>query len=447
VNKPKNPRLLELAESLVNFGKKQGADEIEVSLLDGNEFNVDVRMGRIENLVEAGSRYLSLRVIKDQKTAYASSSDLKQQTLHRLVKNAVRRAEFSNGDECLGLPSPAETTYAVPALDIFDPCIAQLSPQKKISLALETEQIALADKRITNSHGASFETKVIHTALANSLGFLQDYRETFNSLSIGIQAGESEEKVEGYWSCSKRFFEELQHPEQVAKTAVERTVRQLHPRKIKTQNVPVVFEPPMTSWLLGFLFSCVSGTAVYQKLSFLANKLGEKIAADSVTVIDNGRLLRKLGTSPFDTEGVPTRKSTVIHKGIMKSYLNNTYTAKKLNLKSTGNADGVGIGPNNFYLEAGNVSPEGIIESLDRGMILIRTLGHGLNPVTGDISRGAFGLWVEKGAVVYPVSEMTIAGNLGTILKDIEMVGDDLDFRSTISGPTIKIRELTIAGE
>jgi PmbA protein len=203
----------------------------------------------------------------------------------------------------------------------------------------------------------------------------------------------------------------------------------------------------MTTWLMGFLFSCVSGISIYQKTSFLVDKLGEKIGNNSMNVIDDGLLPGMLGSRPFDAEGVPCKKTPVIEDGILKNYLCNTYAARKLKLKSTGNSAGTGVNPNNFYLKAGDIPPDRIISSLDRGLILIRTIGHGLNPVTGDISRGAFGLWVEKGEIAYPVSEITISGNLGEILNNIEVIGNDLDFQSSISGPTIRIQELTVAGE
>jgi PmbA protein len=439
--------IMELAEDLVNFGKSHGADEIEVSILDGYEFSVDVRFGAIENLVEAGSRALGMRVIKDKKTAFASSSDLSRETLEHLVKNAIKRAALANPDEFSGLPSLSPKQIDVSPLRLFDPEITNLKSEKKISLATEAEKIALEDKRITNSHGASFGTKEIKTVLANSNGFLQEYDQSVFGLSLGLQAGDTDNRVEDYWFSMKRHFKELEPPEEVARKAVQRTIRQLKPRKIKTQKVPVIFEPMMTSWLMGFLFACVSGISIYQKTSFLVDKLEERIGNTSLNVTDDGLLPGMLGSRPFDAEGVPCTKTPVIVNGVLRNYLCNTYAARKLNLKSTGNSTGTGVSPTNFYLEAGEVSPDKIISSLEKGLILIRTLGHGLNPVTGDISRGAFGLWVEKGEIAYPVSEITISGNLGEILNHIEMIGNDLDFQSPISGPTIKIQELTVAGE
>lgn len=445
--KVQSDELNRLAENLVSFAKSNGADEVEVTIADGNEFSVDVRLGKIENLVEADSRHLGLKIIKDMKTAYASSSDLAKETLKHLIRNAIQRAAFGSRDEHASLPPHVPEKIDISSLKLSDPEIRELDAAKKIQLALETERIALEDKRITNSHGASFVTNEVKTILANSRGFIGTYDQTFCSLSVGLQAGGTDDKVEDYWFSAERFFKDLETPKSIAQRAVERTVRQLNPRKIQTQTAPVVFEPAMTAWLLGFLFACVSGVAVYQKVSFLADRLGQRIGNEKINVIDDGLMPGKLGSRPFDSEGVPCRRTPVIENGVLSSYLCNTYAARKLNLRSTGNADGTGVSPNNFYLVPGSVSPQDIISSTKKGFILIRTIGHGLNPVTGDISRGAFGLWVEDGEIAYPVSEVTIAGNLEKILNRVETVGNDLEFRTVVCGPTIKIGELTVAGE
>ncbi len=439
--------LLTLAERLVAAGKACGADEIEVAVGDSEEFSVDVRMGDIESLVEAGSRSMGFRIIKDGKTASASSSDLTEETLARLFRNAVQRAELSNRDPFSGLPKLSPLRVDPESLDLYDPEVQTLDAIIKIDLALETERTALADKRITNSFGASFGTHEIRSVLASSNGFSGEFRKTYCSLSLGLQAGETNDMVEDFWFSSETHFRDLETPEQVARKAVERTVRQLHPRKIKTQKVPVIFEPLMTSSLLGFLFGCAAGTSIYQKASFLADKLGRTIGNERLTVVDDGLLPGRLGTSPFDAEGVPTQRTVVVDKGVLKSYLCNTYAARKLGLKTTGNSDGGGVSPNNFYMEPGPKTPEEIVRSCAKGLLLIRTLGHGLNPVTGDISRGAFGLWIEAGEIAYPVSEITISGNLGEMLKNVEMVGNDLEFRGSICGPTVKVAEMTVAGE
>ena len=441
--------LRDLAESLVTFARKCGADEAEVSVVDGYEFNVDVRKGRIETLIEAGSRSAGVRVIKDKRTAYASSSDLDMATLKRLVRNAVRRAELGSPDEFAALAPLSKERIDAAALRLYDPAIAGLDSATKIALARETERAALRDKRITNSYGATFGSNDIRSVLALTNGFVGEYRQTYCGLGVGLQAGDTDNRVEDSWSSSKRHFKELETPEEIARKAVERTVRQLKPRKIKTQNVPVIFEPTQTAWLMGFLFGCVTGTAVYQKSTFLAGKLGQKIGNERVTVLDDALMPGALGSHPFDSDGLPCRKTVVVEKGVLKSYLCNIYAARKLGLASTGSADGGGVGPGNFYLEPGPaaVPQKDIIAGMKKGLLLIRTLGHGLNAVTGDISRGAFGLWIEDGAIAYPVSEITISGNLGRILETIEAVGTDLEFHSAVTGPTVKVAELTVGGE
>lgn len=440
-------RLEALAEDLVRRGRAEGADEVEVTILDGREFSVDVRLGEIENLVEAGARHLVFRVIKDTKSAFGSTSDFSRDTVNRLIRNAVRRAEMASRDKFAGLPAPTGGQVDAAGLRLFDQCLAAVDPQTKISLALETERAALADKRITNSHGASFVSSQGTTIQANSLGFLGSYDQTYCSLSVGLQAGDTDDKAEDFWYSASRFFGELESPEAVGRTAAARTVRQLNPRKIRTQAVPVIFEPDMTSWLMGFLFSCVSGVAVYQKSTFLADRLGTRLANGKVTVIDDGLIPGKLGSRPYDGEAQASRRNVVVDQGVLRRFLCNAYAARKLGLEPTGNGDGTGVSPSNFYLAPGDRTPQEIIASTKKGFILTRTIGHGLNPVTGDISRGAFGLWVEDGEVAYPVAEVTISGNLEQVLNSVTALGNDLDFRTSVCGPTIQVEEMTVAGE
>lgn len=438
--------LQEMAVGFVDFGRSCGADEVEISLVEGREFNVNVRLGEIENLVEAASRSLALRVIKDRKTAQASTSDLTAETVRRLIRNAVKRAQLASRDDCSGLPPAAAERMDKPSLNLYDPEIASLDATRKIKLAQETERIALDDTRITNSHGASFISNEDTIVLANSAGFLGSYDQTFCSLSVGLQAGGTNDLVEDEWTSVVRHFRDLETPETVAGKAVERTLRQLHPRKIKTQSVPVIFEPEMTHWLLGFLFACVSGVAVYRKATFLAERLGMAIGGKNITVIDDGLIPGRLGSRPFDSEGVPCRKTIVVENGILRRFLCGSYAGRKLKQPSTGNAEGNGVSPNNFSLSPGAATPEEIIASTKKALLLTRTIGHGLNPVTGDFSRGAYGLWVEGGEIAYPVCEVTVSGNLEPLLHQIEAVGNDLDIRTPVCGPTIKIGELTVAG-
>jgi PmbA protein len=438
--------LTDLAEWVVGFALRCGADEAEAVVNDGFEFNVDVRKGRVEHLEEAGEKALRLRVIKDGRTAHAASSDLEPGVLRRLVRNAVTRARLSSPDEYAGLAPLSTTALPGPELDIYDPDMAGLAAAAKIKLALETERVALSDKRITNSHGATLTSAEGRLVIVNSNGFRGDYRQTYCSLGVGLQAGETDNRAEDYWFSAKRHFRDLDPPEAIARKAVARTVRHLNPRKLRTGNVPVIFEPTQTAWLLGFLFACVSGTAVYQKSTFLAGRLGRLIAHPRVTVVDDGLLPRGLGTRPFDSDGLPSQRTEVIKNGRLLNYLCNFYAARKLGLKSTANASGTGVGPTNFYLMPGPETPERMIVGTRRGLILTKTIGHGLNPVTGDISRGAFGLWVEGGEVTFPVAEVTISGNLGRMLKEVEAIGNDLDLTSAVTGPTVKFAEMTVAG-
>lgn len=441
-----NQEILQLASDLVSFAQSHGADEVEVAISQGEEFNVDIRHQEIENLTQAQSQGASLRVLKDKKIASASSSDLCLETMQDLIINALRRLELTQEDPWNGLPESSASFFPPEKLELYDPQIKEVPIEEKIKLARETEKIALSDKRITNSHGASFTSLELFHGLANSKGFVGSYQETSFSLSVGLQAGDTNNRAEDFWGHSSRFFGQLEKPEEIARKAIARTTRLLNPRKIPSQRVPVVFEPEMTSWLLGFLFSCVSGTAIYQQTSFLVDKLGQKIAGSNIEVIDDGLLPGKLGSRPFDREGVPCQRTKVISQGQLNSYLLDTYSARRLGLKSTGNAGGGGVSPNNFYLRPGSLPAEKIISQLPKGFLLVRTIGHGLNPVTGEISRGAFGLWIEKGEIAFPVAEVTISGNLQDVLHQIVFIGQDLDFRSAVCGPTIVVEGLTIAG-
>ena len=436
-------KLLRLAEDMVAYGRKKGADEVEVSIGEGSEFSVDIREGNIEKLVEAGSKGLSLKIILDKKVATTSSSDLSEETLHHLVDNAIERAKISNPDPFAGLPVKEEIETEVKTLRIYDPKIIELAPEKKIAAAKETEAICLSDKRIQKSYGANFGTYVGTTYLVNSNGFSGSYSQTSCSCGVYLQAGEGDNLFdEGKYDYS-RNLDSLMEPEKIAKEAIHRVTRLIGARKVETQNVPVVLEPEMTASLLGFLSNCVNGNSVYLKQTFLADKLGEKIGTDLVTVIDDGLMPGVPGAKPFDREGVPVRKTPVIEKGLLKNFMMDTYAARKLKMKSTGNASG----PNNLYFAAGKHTQEEIIRSVDKGLLLTGTIGFGLVPTTGDISRGAFGMWIENGKITYPVAEITIAGNLGEILHQIEMVGSDLEFKRAINAPTIKVREMTIGGK
>lgn len=439
----KSDNLLKVAENLAGFARKKGASQIEVTINEGSEFSLDVRQGEVERLVEAGAKGLSLRLFVDGKMARASSSDLSQETLEKLVENAIERAKISSADPYAGLPEIEAISTDIEKLKMWDPAILEMSPEAKIAAAKKTEKICLADPKVKKCFGASYGTYTGETFLANSNGFSGSYRQTACSSGIYLQAGEEPNLFDEGWGDSSRVLANLESPEEIAGKAIHRVTRLIGAKKVDTQNVPVVFESPMTAGLLAFLFNCVNGNSIYLKQSFLEGKLSEKIGSDLVTVIDDGLIPGAAGTKPFDGEGVPARKTVVIEKGILKSYLLDTYASKKLGLKSTGNSSGA----NNFYLAPGSSKPEDIIKSVDKGLFLTGTIGFGLVPITGDISRGAFGIWIEKGELTYPVAEITISGNLSQLLKGVEMVGDDVKFKDSITGPTIKVAEMTVGGK
>ena len=434
--------LLKLAEELVEFGKKNGATQVEVSIGQGTNFTVDVLQGEIEKLTEAVSKGIGFRVFVEGKAASAGSSDFSEDTLHRLLTNAIRRAKLSSADPFSGLPDKEPITVDVSGLRIYDSAILEMATEKKITAAKETEAICLADKRVKKTFGSTFSTYIGEVFLANSNGFSGSYKRTGCSCGVNLQAGEEPNLFDEGWYDSSVNLAGLESPETIAKKAVHRVTRLIGGRKVESQNVPIVFEPPRTAGILGFFSRCVGGNNIYLKQSFLAGKIGEKIGNEHVTIINDGLMPCAPGTEPFDSEGVPTRKTVVMEKGILQSYLLDTYSARKLGMKSTGNSGG----PNNLYLAAGLLTPEQIIKSVDKGLFLTGTIGFGQVPTTGDISRGAFGIWIENGELTYPVAEITISGNLAQLLNGIEMVGNDLQFKSSISGPTIKVAEMTVGG-
>lgn len=436
-------KVLDFAESLVQYGKKQGAEEVQVGISEGREFSLEIRNGNIEKLQEANSQSIGIKIIFEHRVANVSSSDLSQETLHHLIRNAIERAKISSPDPFSGLPELKKGKIEDTELEIFDPSILELSPEYKIQYAKEVESICLREPQIKKSFGAGLSTSIGTYYLANSNGFSGAYRRTYFSIGITLQGGESDNLIDEGWGESCIYRKDIPPPEAIAKKAIYRVVRLIGARKIETQNVPVILEAPVASEFLRFLYQCINGNTVYMKQSFLAEQLGKEIANPNVTVIDDGTLPRRPGSKPFDREGVQTQRTPVIENGVLKNFLLDTYTGKKLGMPSTGNASG----PNNFFLVPGNTSLEALIQSVSKGILITGTIGFGLVPTTGDISQGAFGIWIENGALAFPVAEITLSGNLGTLLKNIEAIGNDLDINRIISAPSIKISEMTIGGK
>jgi PmbA protein len=280
---------------------------------------------------------------------------------------------------------------------------------------------------------------------------IRAYRASYCSLSTVPVAREGESMERDYWFTTARAFAGLENPEDVGRIAAHRAVRRLGARKVETQKVPVVFEPRTARTLLDNIFDAVHGGAVYRNESFLAGKLGERVASEKLTVIDDGTIPGLFGTSPFDDEGVPTRRTVVIENGVLRSYLLNTYTARKLGLRTTGNASrglagNAGVGNGNLYIERGSAPPEQLIAGIRDGFYVTELMGFGVNIVTGDYSRGAAGLWIRNGELAFPVSEVTIAGTLQQMLLNLEAVGADLEFRGSMAAPTLVVGEMTVGG-
>ncbi len=445
--------LPELAQDVVRRALEAGAEDAECTVSEGNEFSTSVRMGELEKLKEAGSRGAGLRILIGRKTGSSYSSDLSPEGVAHLVKSAIELADVTTDDPHAGMPDPDELGAITGDLDLYSPDVESLETPACIGAARRAEAAALAeDARITNSEGASFDSHAGRHAFANSRGFAGEYRASYCSLAVTPVARDGESMERDYWFTLARGWNRLEPPEDVGRTAARRALRRLNPVKVSTQRVPVVFEPRTARALLDNIFEAVHGTAVYRQESFLAGKLGEKVASENVTIIDDGTLPGLFGTSPFDDEGVPTRRTVVIDRGVLKSYLLNCYAARKLGMKTTGNASrglagNAGIGHGNFFLAPGVQTAESIIAGVANGFYVTELLGFGVNIVTGDYSRGAAGLWIRNGELAFAVSEVTIAGNLKEMLLGLEAAGSDLEFRGSVAAPTVKIGEMTVAGK
>jgi len=443
----------DLAAEIIRLALDRGATDAECTLAEGEEFSAVVRMRSLEKLKDAGSRAAGLRVLLAKRVGSSYTSDLSAEGIRKLVESALDLASISTEDPHAGLPEPSELGALAGDLQLFSPDISGIDTDSRIELARQTEEAAFnADPRITNSEGASFDAYTGERVFANSRGFLGSYRVSSCSLSTTPVAREGDSMERDFWYSSSRSYAGLETPDAIGRRAAERTVRRLGARKVATQKVPVVFDPLTARSLVGNIFDAVQGDAIYRGASFLAGKLGERIASENVTIIDDATLPGLFGTSPFDDEGVPSRRTVVIDRGLLSSYLLNCYTARKLGSKTTGNASrgitgNTGVGHGNLYLEKGRQTPEEIIRNIRQGLYVTELIGSGVNIVTGDYSRGAAGLWIENGEFAYPVSEITIASTLQQMLGQMESIGSDLEFRGSIAAPTLVIREMTVGGQ
>jgi len=446
--------LKELAQDIVRRAMAGGATAAECVVREGDEFSTLVRLGQVETLKESGSKAIGVRVFNGKRAASTYSSDFSREGLDRMVKSALELSKITSEDPFGGIPEASQLGSVSGDLDLYSPDVYSLPGEERIAYARRAEKAALDyDPRIKNSEGGSFDAATGHKVLANSHGFVGEYRRSYCSVAaVPIAQNENGSMQRDYWYSVARNLGRLESPEEVGKIAAQRTLRRLGARKVKTSHVPVVLDPLVAVSMLDHIFEGINGDSVYRGASFLAGKLGQKIAGDRVNVIDDGTMVGGFGTSPFDGEGIPTRRTVVIENGVLKSYLLNTYTAKKLGLQTTGNASrGLagtpGIGPGNYFLQPGAKTPQEIIGEIKDGLYVTEFLGHGANLVTGDYSRGASGMWISGGELAYPVEEITVAGNLKEIFFNISEIGSDLEFRGAMACPTIRIEGLTVGGE
>ena len=443
----------ELASGLIARAKAKGASQGDVTVVEHEGVGVKVRLGKVETVSQAHETRLGLRLFFGRSSAATSTSDMSRASLDRLLDQTCAMARATAKDEFGGLPEPGELAAEVPELDLLDQEARGLPVERGIDAARLAEDHALQyDERITNSEGAEFGNSFNRLIYANSEGFAGEYAASTFHLSVAPVAASNGSMERDHWFSAARRHDALDSPEAVGREAGRRVIRRLGARKVRTREVPVVFDAAVAGTLVRHVSQAVSGYALYQRASFLCDRLGQHLASDLVHIVDDGTIPSALGSRPFDSEGVGVRRKDVVEAGVLRSYLLDAYSARKLGGKSTGNAArGAGqasaVSPMNLYLMPGVHSLQDIIGSVEDGFYVTELMGFGVNLITGDYSRGAAGMWIEKGELAFPVAELTIAGNLNDMLNQIEMVGNDLRPQSSIAAPTVKISRMTVAGD
>lgn len=444
-------RLLNLADDVLSRLLKGGASDAKVIARNGSELSARVRQGEVELVEEAGTQSIAVRAFKGQRVATSSTNDLTPTGISRLVRDALELCDLSQEDPCAGLPDPDELARSWAPTTLFDPACGGVNAAAAVERARRVEAAALAyDPRITNSEGGSFSRTAGGFVMATSGGFRGGYDGSYASVSVSPVAADEggKNRTAGYWSA-RRFLAELESEEAVGREAARRTVALLGAQRVPSQEAPVVFDPDAARSLLGAFAGCVTGDSVYRRSSYLLDRMGERVASELVTLIDDPLLPAGPGSRPFDGDGLPSRRNVVVEAGVLKTWLLDVYTARKLGLKSTGSASGsvsTGAGTSNFFLQPGALSRDEIIASTPRGLYVTGMMGFGFNAVTGDFSRGAHGWWIEDGKFAFPVSEVTISLNFSDLFASIDAVGNDLEFKSGTASPTFRVGKMTIAG-
>jgi PmbA protein len=438
-----------LAEQLVKKCLGYGAEEAEILIQTGRNLNIEVRNGEIETVEEASSQGVGIRVFTQGKMAFSNCNDFSEAALENAISSAITFAKNLTSDENNVLPENQGSTQVE---GLYDPHITQVAMDKKIEMAKTVEALALKDSRITKSAGAGYGEGEGDIFIANSNGLSKSKKTSSITLGVSVVAEKGEQKSSGGEYCSRRHFADLKSPEEIAEKAAKDAYEMLDPQMVETQKAPVIFDPDVARAILGGILAAINGERVLQGASFLRESLDKKISSELMTLIDDGTRPKGLGSTPFDGEGVPTQKRVIVDKGVLKGFMYNTIVAKRAGVNSTGNASRrdykslPGIGSHNFYMEAGQSSPEEIIKSTRKGLYLKDVTGYGINPVNGNFSGGASGFWIENGKFVFPVKGLTIAGTAESILNGIDMVGNDLDLNRTMTAPTLRVRLMQIGG-
>ncbi|HXJ77841.1 MAG TPA: TldD/PmbA family protein [Candidatus Methylomirabilis sp.] len=443
--------MIDLLTDLLEQARKRGATAADAFVVEDQAFSAQVRLGRVDTVKHAREQHLALRVFVGRAVAAASTSDLSRDSVARLVDEAVSLARITAPDDLAGLPDGGDLCQVVPDLDLCDPKGHDLAPEEKIELARRVEAAALeSDPRITNSEGGDFGDRRARYTYASSGGFAGGYETSSFSLAVSPVATQNGEMQRDSWYHVTRKRARLDSPEDIGRIAARRALRRLGARRIKTVEAPVIFDPDAAASLVRHIAGAVSGPSLYRGASFLIGKLGERIAAPTVTIVDDGTRPEALGSRPFDGEGLAVRNTVIVDRGVLRSYLLDTYSGKKLGLASTHHAardgSGVTVSTTNLYLAAGESDPADLIKSVKNGLYVTELIGFGVNGVTGDYSRGAVGVWIENGELAYPVEELTVAGNLLDLFHAVEGVGNDLVFRDRTAAPTLLIGRMAIAG-
>lgn len=451
---PRDPAALQaLAEQAVALARRAGADVADACAEGSRAFTVRVHGGAIESLKQSGTLGIGVRAIVGGAVGFASGTDTTPAGLADLAARAVALARFATPDPVQGAPTPEEAGEA-PAgdLGLHDPEAAELSAERKIEMALELERIALAhDPRVTRCDGSAVSSAQGDFAIANSHGLARAWSGTSVSAWVVALAADGPKQQSGVFGLSRRFLADLPSMESIAREAARRAAARIGARTVPTAQVPVVMHPDIAASWLAAMYDAMTGEAVLQKRSWLEGRVGEAVASNLVAIVDDGRMPRGLGTSPYDGEGVPTRRNVLVDAGLFRGFAYDHYHARRAGVRSTGNgsrgfASTPGTGYHNLCFSAGKTPVEDLLRRVDRGFYYDDSGSFGFNPVTGDYSYQAQGMWIEKGEKAYPVDGVTVAGNSLRMLRDITAVGDDLEWRAAVASPTLLIAEMTVSG-